>query len=61
MPDAFGLTVNEAAEGIVKIVNERMFGAVRLVSIEKGYDPRDFSLMAFGGAGPHFMPTHLVS
>ena len=29
-----------------------MFGAVRLVSIEKGYDPRDFSLMAFGGAGP---------
>ena len=50
--DALGLTVNEAAEGIVKIVNERMFGAVRLVSIEKGYDPRDFSLMAFGGAGP---------
>ena len=49
--DALGLTVNEA-ESIVKIVNERMFGAVRLVSIEKGYDPRDFSLMAFGGAGP---------
>jgi len=50
--DALGLGLHEAAEGIIKIVNERMFGAVRLVSIEKGYDPRDFSLMAFGGAGP---------
>lgn len=50
--DAMGLSLQEAAEGIVKIVNENMFGALRLVSIEKGYDPRDFSLMAFGGAGP---------
>ena len=50
--DALGLTLLEAAEGIIKIVNEKMFGAVRLVSVEKGYDPRDFSLMAFGGAGP---------
>lgn len=50
--DALGLGLMEAAEGIIKIVNERMFGAVRLVSVEKGYDPRDFSLMAFGGAGP---------
>ena len=50
--DAMGLGLHQAAEGIVKIINERMFGAVRLVSVEKGYDPRDFSLMAFGGAGP---------
>jgi N-methylhydantoinase A len=50
--DALGLSLHEAAEGIVKIVNEKMFGAVRLVSVEKGYDPRNFSLMAFGGAGP---------
>ena len=50
--DAMGLGLYEAAEGIVKIINEKMFGAVRLVSVEKGYDPRDFSLMAFGGAGP---------
>ncbi len=50
--DALGLSLMEAAEGIIKIVNEKMFGAVRLVSVEKGYDPRDFSLMAFGGAGP---------
>jgi N-methylhydantoinase A len=50
--DSMGLTLKQAAEGIVKIVNENMFGALRLVSIEKGYDPRDFALMAFGGAGP---------
>ena len=50
--DAMGLTLQEAAEGIVKIVNENMFGALRLVSVEKGYDPRDFALIAFGGAGP---------
>ncbi|MEQ8859743.1 MAG: hydantoinase/oxoprolinase family protein [Pseudomonadales bacterium] len=50
--DAMGLTLHDAAEGIVKIVNENMFGALRLVSVEKGYDPRDFALIAFGGAGP---------
>jgi N-methylhydantoinase A len=50
--DAMGLTLKQAAEGIVKIVNENMFGALRLVSIEKGYDPRNFALIAFGGAGP---------
>jgi N-methylhydantoinase A len=42
----------EAAEGIIKIVNESMFGALRLVSVEQGYDPRDFALVGFGGAGP---------
>ena len=42
----------EAAEGIIRIVNESMFGALRLVSVEQGYDPRDFSLVGFGGAGP---------
>ena len=40
-----------AAEGIIKIVNESMFGALRLVSVEQGYDPRDFALVGFGG-GP---------
>lgn len=47
-----GKPVKEAAEGIINIVNENMFGALRLVSIEQGYDPRDFALVAFGGAGP---------
>jgi len=50
--DALGLSLKDAAEGIIKIVNENMFGACRLVSIEKGYDPRDFALIGFGGAGP---------
>lgn len=45
-------SVEEAAAGIVAIVNENMFGALRLVSIQQGFDPRDFALVAFGGAGP---------
>jgi N-methylhydantoinase A len=49
---AMGLGMKEAAEGIVNIVNENMFGALRLVSVEQGYDPRDFALVGFGGAGP---------
>ncbi|MDC1144336.1 hydantoinase/oxoprolinase family protein [Porticoccaceae bacterium] len=50
--DAMGIDLMAAAEGIIKIVNESMFGALRLVSIEQGYDPRDFALVGFGGAGP---------
>ena len=46
------LSVEQAAEGIYDIVNENMFGALRLVSVEQGHDPRDFALIAFGGAGP---------
>ena len=50
--DAMDLSLEEAAAGIIDIVNENMFGALRLISIEQGYDPRDFALMGFGGAGP---------
>jgi N-methylhydantoinase A len=50
--DALGISLLEAAEGIIKVVNESMFGALRLVSVEQGYDPRDFALVCFGGAGP---------
>ncbi len=50
--DAMGLQMKEAAEGIINIVNENMFGALRLVSVERGFDPRDFALIGFGGAGP---------
>jgi N-methylhydantoinase A len=50
--DALALSVEEAAQGIVDIVNENMFGALRLVSVQRGLDPRDFALVAFGGAGP---------
>ena len=51
--DATGLeSVEAAAAGILDIVNENMFGALRLVSVQQGFDPRDFALVAFGGAGP---------
>lgn len=50
--DATGLSIEEAAQGIIDIVNENMFGALRLVSVQRGLDPRDFALVAFGGAGP---------
>ena len=49
---ALGLDVYQAAQGILDIVNENMFGALRLVTVQKGLDPRDFALVAFGGAGP---------
>ena len=50
--DGLGLPLKRAAQGVIDIVNENMFGALRLVSVEQGFDPRDFALVAFGGAGP---------
>jgi N-methylhydantoinase A len=47
-----GLGVVEAAAGIVNVVNAGMAGALRIVSVERGYDAREFTLVAFGGAGP---------
>jgi len=47
-----GLSLEAAACGILDIVNNNMVGAIRLVSVERGHDPRDFALVAFGGAGP---------
>jgi len=50
--DDLGVSLNDAARGIIDIVNENMFGALRMISVQQGYDPRDFALMGFGGAGP---------
>ncbi len=47
-----GMEVVETANGIVEIANAAMVNALRLVSLQKGYDPREFLLVAFGGAGP---------
>ncbi len=47
-----GLSLEEAAEGIVQVVNASMVKGIRVVSVSKGYDPREFCLVAFGGAGP---------
>lgn len=50
--DALKIDLYVAARGIIDIVNENMFGALRMISVQQGYDPRDFALMGFGGAGP---------
>ena len=47
-----GLEVVEAAHGIIEIANAAMVNALRLVSVQRGFDPRKFALVAFGGAGP---------
>jgi N-methylhydantoinase A len=47
-----GISVEEAAEGILTILNETMLRAIRVITVERGYDPRKFALLAFGGAGP---------
>lgn len=50
--DALKIDLMAAARGIIDIVNENMFGALRMISVQQGYDPRHFALMGFGGAGP---------
>ena len=47
-----GLSLHDAARGILAIADSNMVGAIRVVSVERGHDPRDFTLVAFGGAGP---------
>ncbi|QFT63907.1 hydantoinase/oxoprolinase family protein [Roseivivax sp. THAF30] len=49
--DKLGLSVTEAAEAILRVANSRMAGAIRLVSIERGFDPKRFAFMPFGGGG----------
>ncbi len=46
------LSLHAAARGILAIADSAMIGAIRVVSVERGHDPRDFALVAFGGAGP---------
>lgn len=50
--EPLGLSVENAAEAIIALGNVHMSGAIRLVSLSRGHDPRDFALFAFGGAGP---------
>ncbi|MGA8610210.1 MAG: hydantoinase/oxoprolinase family protein [Xanthobacteraceae bacterium] len=49
---ALSMDAVAAAGAVIRVANDRMAGAVRIVSLERGYDPRDFCLFAFGGAGP---------
>ena len=48
----FGLTPEAMAQGVVDVVNAKMADAIRTITVQRGIDPRDFSLVAFGGAGP---------
>src|SRR2546421_11722073 len=48
---SLGLSAQEAARGVVRIANNNMINALKLVSVNRGYDPRDFTLVAFGGGG----------
>lgn len=52
----FEMTVEEAALGIIRIADSNMLNALKLVSVRKGHDPRDFALIAFGGGGPMHAP-----
>lgn len=47
-----GLSAVAAAAAILRVANDRMAGAIRMTSVARGHDPRDFALLAFGGAGP---------
>ncbi len=49
--EGLGVSAEEAAESVIKVANATMAQAVRLVSVERGHDPRDYTLVAFGGAG----------
>ena len=50
------VSLEEASEGIIKLANENAAYAIDLVSVQRGYDPRDFTLIAYGGSGPMFAP-----
>lgn len=51
LAEALGVSTDEAAQGIVRIANNNMVNALKLVSLNRGHDPRDFTLVAFGGGG----------
>src|SRR3954470_7408945 len=52
LTDELGLSVEDCAAGIVRVANAEMVRAMRVMTVERGVDPRDFALLAFGGAGP---------
>src|SRR6478752_6121300 len=52
LADELGLSVEDCAVGIVRVANAEMVRAMRVMTVERGVDPRDFALLAFGGAGP---------
>lgn len=56
LADHFNMSIEEVADGVIKLANDNASHAIRLVSVQRGYDPRDFVLIAYGGSGPMFAP-----
>ncbi len=54
---AFGIDAEESAESIIRVADANMNNALKLISVRRGYDPRDFAMVAFGGGGPMHGPT----
>jgi N-methylhydantoinase A/oxoprolinase/acetone carboxylase beta subunit len=54
--DPLGLSAAEAARGIFDVLLARTVSAIREITVQEGYDPREFSMLAYGGAGPMFVP-----
>jgi N-methylhydantoinase A len=52
LADQLGMSVEETAQGIISVVTANMARAIRVISVHRGYDPRDYALVPFGGAGP---------
>ncbi|EPX75869.1 hydantoinase/oxoprolinase family protein [Salipiger mucosus] len=52
LAESLGIGKMEAAQGIIRVVIANMAKAIRVISVERGYDPRDYAMLAFGGAGP---------
>src|SRR3546814_16904062 len=52
LAEQLGLGLMETAQGIISVVTANMARAIRVISVQRGHDPRDYTLMAFGGAGP---------
>lgn len=56
LADPMGITVTDAARGVIDVTVARIVGSVREITVERGLDPRDFSILAYGGAGPMILP-----
>lgn len=52
LAERLGMSVEETAQGIISVVTANMARAIRVISVHRGYDPRDYALVPFGGAGP---------
>ncbi len=55
--NAFSIDAEESAESIIRVADANMMNALKLISVRRGYDPRDFAMVAFGGGGPMHGPT----